>query len=120
MHITVKYTNLDSTPAMDAYIRGKMNILAKFIKPLDKKGVAEAHLEVARITKHHRKGRVFMAKCNLELPGKTLRAEHSDWNARRCVDEVKGELQQELKKYLARFRPQDSRGQEQLRKLRGK
>jgi ribosomal subunit interface protein len=120
MHITIKYTKLDSTPAMDVYVREKIGQLSKLLKGLDKKGTVEAHVEIARTTKHHQKGNVFCAECNLELPGRTLRAEHSDWDARRCIDEIKNELQQEIKKYSARFRPQDSEGQKKLRRLRGK
>jgi len=120
MHITIKYTKLDSTPAIDVYIRQKISQLSKLVKGMDRKGVVEARVEIARTTKHHQKGDVFCAECNLELPGRILRAEHSDWNVRRCIDEIKNELQQEIKKYAARFRPQDSGGQKKLRELRGK
>lgn len=120
MHIIIKYTKLDSTPAIDLYIREKIGSLSKFIGGMDKKGTVEIHIEIARTTKHHKKGAIFCAKGLMELPGKNLRAEHNDWNVRRAISELKSELQQELKKYSVRFRPQDSRGQEELRKLRGK
>ena len=120
MKINVKYTNLDSTPAMNEYINEKIGGLEKFVKRMAEKGVAEAFVEVARSTKHHQKGDVYHIECNLKLSGKLLRAETENWDVRLGVDEVRDILNLEIKKYLERFRPQDSGGQKQLRKLRGK
>ena len=120
MNINVKYTNLDSTPAIEKYVIDKINSLEKFIKRLDEKIIAQAQVEIARTTKHHQRGNVYHLECNLELPGKLIRAETENWDVRLGVDEIKGILDSELKKYLEKMRPQDSRGQEELRKLRGK
>ena len=110
MFINTKYTNLESTPAMEEYIKEKIGFLARFIEPIDERGAAKCFVEIARTTKHHQKGDVFRAECNLELPGKLLRAEHEDWDARRAVDEVKKTLELEIKKYK----------EKRLEKLRGK
>ena len=120
MNINIKYTNLDSTPAIEKYVIDKISSLEKFIHRLDEKVILQAQVEIARSTKHHLKGDVYHVECNLELPGKLLRAEFENWDVRLGVDEVRNELQRELKKYQEKFRPQDSRGQEKLRKLRGK
>ncbi len=120
MKINVKYTGLDSTPAMNEYIEEKIGALEKFVKRMSEKGVAAAFVEIARATKHHQKGDVYHIECNLELPGKLLRATSENWDARLGVDEVRTILESEIKKYLERFRPQDSGGQKKLRKLRGK
>ncbi len=117
MTINIKYTNLDSTPAIRQFVEEKVNSLAK---PLKNKGVAKATVEIARSTKHHQKGDIYHAECNLELPGKLLRAESENWDVRLAVNEVCERLSQEITKYLAKVRPQDSRGQKELRKLRGK
>ncbi|MDP3999028.1 MAG: ribosome-associated translation inhibitor RaiA [bacterium] len=120
MKINIKATNLDLTPAIRSYIEEKIGSLEKYLKRLVEKGAVEAFIEIARITKHHQKGPVFKAECNLELPGKLVRAEHSDWNIRRAVDEIKKELQREVSKYKERVRPQDSKQKNKLRELRGK
>ena len=120
MRINIKYTNLDATPAMNEYINEKIGALEKFVKRMSEKGAAQAFVEVARSTKHHQKGDVYHIECNLELPGKLLRAETENWDVRLGVDEVRNVLEMEIKKYLERFRPQDSGGQKELRKLRGK
>lgn len=120
MNLNIKGTQLDLTPAIRVYIEDKIGSLEKFIERIDAKDAVAVRVEISRTTKHHRKGPVFRAECNLRLPGKLLRAEHVDWDVRRCVDEIKKELQQQLKKYLSRVRPQDSKNIKKLRMLRGK
>jgi len=120
MIINIKYTNLDSTPAIEEYINQKIGALEKFVEALDKKGVVKTRVEIARTTQHHQKGEVYHAECNLELPGKLLRAESENWDIRLAIDEIKDILDLEIKKYSEKFRPQDGGGQAALRKLRGK
>ena len=120
MNINIKYTNLDSTPAIEQYTIEKVESLERFIRNLNERAVPQVQVEISRTTKHHQKGDIYHVECNLELPGKLLRAETENWNVRLGIDEVRDELQRELKKYGERFRPQDSRGQKESRKLRGK
>ncbi len=99
----IKTTNLKLTPAIEDYIRQKMERdLARFVRRLDEKGAAELFVEIARTTRHHRRGDVFRAEADLRLPGKVLRAEAEEWNIRVAVDRVKDELQREIKKYKER------------------
>ncbi|OGY64728.1 MAG: ribosomal subunit interface protein [Candidatus Harrisonbacteria bacterium RIFCSPLOWO2_02_FULL_41_13b] len=120
MKINIKYSNLDSTLAIEEYINQKIGALEKFVEALDKKGAVKARVEIARTTKHHQKGEVYHAECNLELPGKLLRAEAENWDIRLAIDEIRDILALEIKQYSEKFRPQDGRGQEKLRNLRGK
>ncbi|TSC89551.1 MAG: Uncharacterized protein G01um10143_41 [Parcubacteria group bacterium Gr01-1014_3] len=120
MKIITKYTNFTSTPALDQYIEDKIGALEKYISKLVEKGVAEARVEVARTTKHHQKGDVYHVECNLQMPGKLLRGETEVSDVRVGIDEVKATMDLEIKKYMGRVRPQDSGGQKELRKLRGK
>lgn len=120
MNINIKYSNLDSTAAIEKYVLDKIGSLEKLFQRLDSKNIPQVQVEIARTTKHHQKGPVFRAECNLELPGKLLRAVHEDWNIRRAIDEVKHQLREEINKYKEKVRPQDSRGEEKIRKLLGK
>lgn len=120
MKINIKYTNLDSTPAMTEYVDLKIGSLDKFIGSLHGGENLEAFVEVSRTSKHHQKGDVFRAECNLELPGKLLRAEYEDWDARRAVDEVQKIMELGIKKYKEVVRAQDSHGAKDARELRGK
>lgn len=120
IEIKIKGTGVDLPQSITNYIYEKIGGLEKFLQNLPEKGAVIVEVEIGRTTEHHQKGDVYRAECNLQLPGKLLRVEHTDWDVRRCIDEVKNALQQEIKKYMTKLRPQDSRGQEKLRKLRGK
>ena len=58
MNINIKYTNLDSTPAIEKYIIDKFEALGKFLPRLNEKAVPQMQVEIARSTKHHQKGDV--------------------------------------------------------------
>jgi putative sigma-54 modulation protein len=118
--IKIKGTGIDLPQSVTNYIYDKIGSVVKFLEDLEPKGVLKVDVEIGRTTQHHKSGPVYRAECNLQLPGKLLRAAHEDWDVRRCIDEIKSELHQEVKKYKEKIRPQDSRGQEELRKLRGK
>ncbi len=120
MTINIKYTNLDSTAAINEYINTAVGKIEKYLGRLSEKGVVSANVELARTTNHHQKGDVYHSECNLTLPGKMLRAESEGSDPRVCVDEVVDRLVAEIKKYSAIVRPQDNGGQAELRKLRGK
>lgn len=120
MKTNIKYTGLDSTPAIQAYIEEAIGGLDKYLTRLIEKGVVAAQVELARTTNHHNKGEVYHAECNLELPGRMLRSESDGSDPRVCVDEVVDRMKAEIKKYASIVRPQDSGGQKKLRELRGK
>lgn len=92
---------------LERYVNDKLGELDKFIqvsagKPdlVNKaKPTYEAFVEIERTTKHHRKGKIFRAECQIKLPGKIIRAESTKRDIRLAVDEIKDELQRELKKY---------------------
>jgi len=118
--IKIKSKGIDLPQSVVNYIYDKIGSLKKLAADLSSKDIIDIDVEIGRITQHHRQGLVYSAKCNFVLPGKILRAEHIDWDVRRCIDEIKNELQQKIKKYMTKIRPQDSSGQKKLRKLRGK
>lgn len=99
MKINIKATKLDLTPAIKEYIEIKIGSVSHFIKRFESGGEAEISVEIARTTKHHHKGDVFYAEANLKLPKKTIRAEHSDFDIRVAIDNVKKILKEEVSKY---------------------
>ncbi len=120
MKINTKYTNLDSTLAIQTYIADAISDLEKYLERMDKEGSVIAHVELGRTTNHHKKGDVYRAECNLEMGGKRLRAEFEGSDPRVCIDNIVDRLKADIKKMGAVSRPQDSSGQKKLRKLRGK
>ncbi len=99
MNLQIKATNLDLTPAIRVYLEDKIGSLDKFIKRFEAQGEVKAEIEIARTTKHHKKGPVFYAEVNLHLPKETLRAEYSDRDVRAAIDKVKDKLKHEIERY---------------------
>lgn len=124
MKINIKAVNLDLTPAIRIYIEEKINSLEKFIsgdtlKEWDEHNQAavEADVEIARSTHHHRQGDVYRAEVNLKVPGRLLRAEAEQWDMRVAIDQIKDELQIELKKYKNKQETEYRKGSRFIKKV---
>ena len=105
MKTSIKATNLDVTPSLKTFIDSKLKNLEKLVKKFDSEGAVMLHLEIARTTKHHHKGDVFMAEANLNLPGKTLRAVDKNKDIRTAIDNMRKILQREIEKYKTQNSP---------------
>ncbi len=108
MKITIKATGLDITPSLHTFIEDKLGGLQKFVRRFDKEGLPELSLEIARTTRHHRHGEVFMAEANLILPKKVIRATHEDLDVRTAIDKLKTKLRLEIDKYKTRQDPKEA------------
>ena len=80
----------------------------KYYKP--GKPRAEAWMEVGKETLHHKKGPFFWAECQMRFPGKSIRSTARAENLELAVNEVKDELQRELKEYKEKFMAKEKRG----------
>jgi len=116
MKIVIKATNLKLTPNIQQFIEEKIGSVEKFIPYLKENDFSfekgkppfEAWVEIEKTTHHHQKGNVFRTECQIKLPGKSIRAESIKENLYLSIDEVKDELQIEIKKYrgkgISRYR----------------
>jgi putative sigma-54 modulation protein len=116
MKITIKTTNLKLTPEIEERIEEKINSVDKLLDDMDR-SVVEARVEIGRTTKHHRKGDIFRAEVNLTLPGRLLRSVAEEWDLRTALDQVKNELQQEIKKYRGKKEAQYKRGARKAKRM---
>ncbi|MBI2035636.1 MAG: ribosome-associated translation inhibitor RaiA [Candidatus Liptonbacteria bacterium] len=98
MRITVKATKLVLTPALNVFIEKRLARLSKLLKSWDDRGSVLLRVEVARTTRHHKKGDVFRAEVNLDMPSKVLRAEAENNDIRIAVNEAYKKLEGEVKK----------------------
>jgi len=105
MNIDLKGTNLDLTPSLKTYINDKFSGITKVIKKFEENGESELRIEVARTTKHHHKGDVFMAEANLNINGKLFRATKTVEDVRKAIDIIKDELQLQIEKYKDKLSP---------------
>ena len=110
MKIVVKTINLKLDKELSQYIGEKINSLEKFSKILYNekyynhffgkgKPRVEAWVEIGKETRHHKKGSVFWAECQMRFPKRTLRSVAESDNIKQAITEVKDELQRELKQY---------------------
>lgn len=114
MKIVIKATNTKLTKGLQDLIEEKINSLEKFAKIFSKdkyyngffgkgKPKAEAWVELERTTRHHRKGPIFRAECQMHLPNRSIRAEAIDRDLKLAITKLKDELKTELKKYKERL-----------------
>lgn len=110
MKIIIKTKNIKLTPALNKFIKEKIDSLERFIKifyseeyfnHFFRKGKPriEVWVEVGKTTLHHRKGPFFWAECQLKFPKKSLRSTAKAKDLKLAITEVKDELQRELKEY---------------------
>jgi ribosomal subunit interface protein len=121
MKITIKATNLELGEVLKKKIEKKINSLEKFAKRIFGKKYwdgffgkgrprAEAFVEIAKSSGHHRKGLVFYAECQIRFPGKSLRAEAQRESLELAINEVKEELKREIKKFKGKLVAKYERG----------
>lgn len=84
------------TPALHQLIEEKFEGLAKFLKRWEENSEVLLRIEIAKSTKHHQKGNVFYAEANLDLPGKVLRVEETNFSLEAAVNKLKERLKNEL------------------------
>jgi putative sigma-54 modulation protein len=100
MKIDIKGTNMELTEAIKDYVNEKIGGLEKFFD-----NIVEAKVEVGKTSNHHQKGDIFRAEANLDVPEKhVLRAEATREDLYMAINEVKDELQRQIKKYKEKMR----------------
>ena len=108
MKIIIKTKNVKLTQNSQKYIYEKINSLEKFSRIFQQKqnhflkkekpGIV-IHIEIGKETLHHKKGNIFLVRCQMKLLDKIVRAEVVSKNWRQAVNQVKDILQKELKQY---------------------
>jgi ribosomal subunit interface protein len=109
MRVIVKTKNLDVTAEeLQSFIEEKISSIKKFIsilkedEPLGQKTLAEVFVELEKETMHHKKGNIFQARAQVNLPGKVLTAKAEADDLTKAIVAVKNELKHEIKRYKER------------------
>ena len=97
MKIIIKSKDFSVTPAVESYLRKKVDSLNKFFKWFDEELIL-VEAELGRLARQQ-KGDIFRAEINLRLGGQLFRAEAEQFDIYAAIDEVRGELAQELRKF---------------------
>ena len=100
MRIEIKGTELVVTPALKEYIEKKFQPISRFVKRNEEQeGEKVLFVEVAKTTKHHRKGPIFYAEATLRLAKNILRAESVSSDLKSAIDQLKGVFKREVLRY---------------------
>lgn len=95
MNISITVKNIELTPAIRAHVEQKIGDLEHLIGH----GEVSAAVEVGKPSRHHRAGQVFYAEVNLKIGGAVLRAQAERDDLYVAVNEVRDELQTQIKKF---------------------
>ncbi len=107
MKIYIKKTNIKPALDIDQYAQTKLGSLEHFLPDSFKrenyqagKDPVEIWVVLAKPSQHHQKDDVFYIEAQIKLKGRQeIRAEVNHWNLRLGIDELKDELQRQLKSY---------------------
>ena len=112
---SVKTTDLELTSNISRHIEKTMKSLDKFVKNMD--AVVWASIEIGRISRHHKSGKIYRSEIQIHLPGKLMRSEAISSTIFQAINETRSDLQRELKQYRGKKISVQKRG---FRKLKGK
>ncbi|OGG72794.1 ribosomal subunit interface protein [Candidatus Kaiserbacteria bacterium RIFCSPLOWO2_01_FULL_53_17] len=95
MKINIKATHMAVTPAVRERIERICARLEKLANNPDPDAL-QSDIEVAKVTRHHRKGNVYSAEINFTAAGKYFRAVAEGETAVAALDEAHDEIKHEL------------------------
>ncbi len=98
MKFSIKTKNLELTEEIENYLNKKLEGLKKFTSNFNQ-GLLKGAVEIGRTTKHHQTGDIFRAEINLSINGKLFRAESEQESLYAAIDEVRDDLELEIKKF---------------------
>ena len=126
MKIVIKTTGIKLNKALEDFIEEKIGELEKFSKIFQQryfngffgkgKPRTEAWVEIGKTTRHHQKGQVFFAECQMRFPGRSMRASSISNDLRLAIVQVKDKLQRQLKQYKNKKIVRRKRGQREIKK----
>ncbi len=96
MKYTIKATDIELSADLRAYVDKKLASLDKFVKRYGE--AVEAHVEVARASRHHKTGSVFRVDMRVHVPNAEFYAEADGKTVLEAMDAVKDEIAHELER----------------------
>ena len=98
MVVSIKGTSIEIVSSIREYLDQKIvRLVDRLLKRND--GLIKLDLEVGRITRHHRHGKVFRAEANLAIGSNVLYADAVGEDLNEAIDLLEEELEREIKKF---------------------
>lgn len=99
MRISLQGSKLLLTDALKEYVTKRLMPLERYLKRFERDGDVLLEVEIARSTRHHRKGDVYYIELNLSLPKKMIRIEQDDADVRAGIDVAHQRLKAAVEAY---------------------
>lgn len=97
MKFQIRTKGIELDPKIETYLQEKLDSLDSLLNGLGQSVSAEIKLICE--TKHHHKGKIYLAEVILYLPKKKVVAKCEADTILNAIDEIKSELQREITKY---------------------
>jgi ribosomal subunit interface protein len=117
MAVIITHGTIRLTSSLDALVKRQAAKIERFTKRFGS-GVI-IRIELSRSTRHHKKGRVFRAEINCNVPGVrigTFRAEVAHEDLRAAFTETSREIIRQLEKFRGRLGTQYKKGARELKR----
>jgi ribosomal subunit interface protein len=117
MSTLIIHGNISLTPALEVFARKKAAKIERFTKRFGS-GVI-IRMELGRLTDHHKKGPVFRAEINCNIPGiriGTFRAEAINEDLRLALLETSRQIIEQLKKFRGRLSAKYKKGAREFKR----
>lgn len=118
MEIIFKTKDFVLTPSIEDYIHKKLESLEKFLSGFNEE-LTKIEIELGRTTSRHRTGDIFRAEINLSVGSKLFRVESEQDDLFAAIDEVRDDLEQEIKKFKTKKETIFIRGARSIKKKFG-
>ncbi len=118
MEIIFKTKEFVLTPSTEDYIHKKLENLEKFLSGFGEE-LTKIEVELGRTTSRHRTGDIFRAEINLSVGSKLFRVESEQDDLFAAIDEVRDDLEQEIKKFKTKKETIFIRGARSIKKKFG-
>ncbi len=132
MEVIIKSNNIELTPHLRDYAEKKLRSACRFIPSVIKaehKDSEEVGREVARVVleveiekitgETKEKGRIFRTEAQMLLPGNTVKAEYVAETVKASVDEVKNELERQIKEHKEKIETKRRKEGQKAKRKRG-
>jgi len=113
--ITIKFTNIDPTEAINNYVEEKFSPLEKYLAEVG--SPHNLYIELAKTSKHHKSGPFFYAEADIVIPRAHLRAEVNEDDLYAAIDKLHDEIKLQLKKHKDKFRKKVKKGRQMAKEI---
>lgn len=112
--INIKTTNFTATDEVRAILEKRLTSLEKFLP--EEETDLSCDVELERETAHQT-GRIYRAEFNLRIGGKLLRAEATEERMEDAIDQAKGDLKRELRRFSDKRQSLMRRGAQRVKDM---